>query len=440
MSTDPLTNRRQAIYWRLLAAAFNHNDQGATLNHLAHEITAELGLPDLLLNPHTSLDDLLQRYPDLENQFHNIIPTPDNDTSPHTTDTLHRALLYSKLLLNLLGPNTQTNTVNAQQYAQWLRDKEHFSHACAPDDPNAAATPAADLQQALQKIEDDMIKRMALREILQDDHLAQQLTPSMPLVEQLLRDKANLSGKALAHAKRLIQQYINELADILRLQIQQAPAGKIDYTIPPKRTYRNLDLKRTLWSNLPNWNPNDQRLYVTRLYYRHTARKRLPTRLIVVVDQSGSMVDAMVQCTIIASIFAGLPHVDVHLLAFDTRVLDLTPWVADPFELLLRTQLGGGTHIYAALDEARLHIEQPHQTLLVLISDFYEGGDNQKLYDQIKNIKDSGTHFIPVGPLTRSGFFSVNQWFRDRLKELGTPILTGSPQKLITQLKRHITL
>lgn len=160
--------------------------------------------------------------------------------------------------------------------------------------------------------------------------------------------------------------------------------------------------------------------------------------MIVVVDQSGSMVDAMVQCTILASIFAGLPNVDVHLLAFDTRVIDLTAWVHDPFEVLLRTQLGGGTHIHAALVEAAQKILEPNNTVMVLISDFYEGGSDQVLFDYIKSLKESGLHFIPVGAVTSSGYFSVNQWFRDKLKELGMPILTGSPKKLIQELKKVI--
>lgn len=160
--------------------------------------------------------------------------------------------------------------------------------------------------------------------------------------------------------------------------------------------------------------------------------------MIVVVDQSGSMVDAMVQCTILASIFAGIPNVDVHLLAFDTQVLDLTPWVHDPFEVLLRTQLGGGTYIYGALVEAAQKILEPQNTVLVLISDFYEGGSDQVLYDYIRSLKETGLHFIPVGAVTSSGYFSVHQWFRDKLKELGTPILTGSPKKLIQELKKVI--
>src|SRR3954453_22236915 len=143
--------------------------------------------------------------------------------------------------------------------------------------------------------------------------------------------------------------------------------------------------------------------------------------MIVLVDESGSLVGAMVQCTILASIFAGLPRVDVHLLAFDTRVIDLTSWVRDPFEVLMRTNLGGGTLICQALQEASRKIEEPRNTTLVLISDFYEGGSDLVLLDYIKGLKDSGVHFIPVGAVTSSGYYSINDWFRTRLKELGMP-------------------
>jgi hypothetical protein len=128
----------------------------------------------------------------------------------------------------------------------------------------------------------------------------------------------------------------------------------------------------------------------------------------------------------------------VHLLAFDTQVLDLTAWVQDPFEVLLRTQLGGGTYIYQALVEASKRVLEPRQTAIILISDFYEGGSEQVLFDYIKSLKESGVHFIPVGAVTSSGYFSINDWFRTRLKALGMPILTGSPKKLILELKKLI--
>src|SRR5262249_39778424 len=195
-----------------------------------------------------------------------------------------------------------------------------------------------------------------------DSTLARQLTPSMSLIEQLLRDKANLSGVALANAKALIRRFVDEVAEVLRTQVRQTSVGAIDRSVPPKRVFRNLDLERTIWKNLTNWSPQDERLYVDRLYYRQTARRTTPARLIVVVDQSGSMVDAMVNCTILASIFAGLPKVDVHLIAYDTQAIDLTPWVHDPFETLLRTNLGGGNDGAVAMALAQPKIVEPRNT------------------------------------------------------------------------------
>jgi hypothetical protein len=489
--TEGISQRRQVIYWRLIGAMFGYSEQGANFEQMTREVVHELGMPELILDPSIAIDTLLGRYPELTPEFEQL----EVVEGEAETATLRRGLVLSKLLLNVFGPNTQGSSVSAQQYSQWLKDVEHLERALGcpkgslrggqpslgagagqgkgqgkskskgkgsgqpgsgGDGENATMRPGEggqsagsgggsgfdlspeDIRHALKGLEGDLIKRMALREVLKDDNLANQLTPSMPLVEQLLRDKGNLSGNALNNAKRLIQIYIDELAEVLRLQVRQAVSPKIDRSVPPKRVFRNLDLDRTIWKNLINWNPDEKRLYVDRLYYKQTSRKKLPTRLIVVVDQSGSMVDAMVQCTILASIFAGLPQVDVHLIAFDTRVMDLTDWVNDPFEVLIRTQLGGGTHIYGALQVAAEKIIEPRQTGLVLITDFYEGGSDQLLLDYIVQLKQSGVHFIPVGSVNSGGYFSVNEWFRTRLKDLGMPILTGTPKKLIEELKKII--
>jgi uncharacterized protein with von Willebrand factor type A (vWA) domain len=106
--------------------------------------------------------------------------------------------------------------------------------------------------------------------------------------------------------------------------------------------------------------------------------------------------------------------------------------------VLMRTQLGGGTHINYALQVAMDKIENPRATAVVLITDFYEGGSDQVLLDTIKSIKETGTHFIPVGSVNSGGYFSVNDWFRTRLKDMGLPVLTGSPKKLIAELKQII--
>jgi hypothetical protein len=217
----------------------------------------------------------------------------------------------------------------------------------------------------------------------------------------------------------------------------QASVGALDRSIPPKRVFRNLDLDRTIWKNLTNWSPEEERLYVDRLYYRHTARKTTPRRLIVVVDQSGSMVPAMVNCTILASIFAGLRCVDAHLIAYDTRALDLTPWVHDPFETLLRTNLGGGTDGIAAMTLVQPMIAEPRDTVVVWISDFYESRV-EELFASMAAIHRSGAKFIPVGSVNSSGSGSVSPWFKERFKDQGTPVISGHIRKLVRELKTFL--
>ncbi|MEU5717344.1 VWA domain-containing protein [Streptomyces sp. NPDC020403] len=372
---------------------------------------------------------------------------------------VRRAALVSTVLLNVFQP--ARGTVTAGQLSRWQSDAGWLERAlgCGPGElrggraggPGVSPTGTGgggrtpdlgrlipEIGPALGSIEADLVKRMRLREVLADPQLAARLTPSMSLIEQLLRDKDNLSGVALANAKALIRRFVDEVAEVLRTQVEKSTVGALDRSVPPKRVFRNLDLDRTIWKNLTNWSPEEERLYVDRLFYRHTARRTTPQRLIVVVDQSGSMVDSMVNCTILASIFAGLPKVDVHLIAYDTHALDLTPWVHDPFETLLRTNLGGGTDGTVAMALAQPKIAEPRNTVVVWISDFYEW-QSEPLFESMAAIHRSGAKFIPVGSVTSAGRASVNPWFRERFKDQGTPVLSGHIRKLVHELKTFLT-
>ncbi|MEV5410297.1 VWA domain-containing protein [Thermopolyspora sp. NPDC052614] len=533
-------NRRQVLYWRLLARLFDPEEQ-PSLESVSVAIVDDIGLPAALLDPSVSVDNVIQRFPDLAAELRGLmVPDetpngsapgtghgpagdavpgdgenqvgPSGDPAPHSpgrggsgterpgdgeatvpaaetngagkTDhggiraddqpatqaervgsaaepsgsgeaehagtgagehaateagragaaEVRRAALVSKLLLNVFS--TGTGNVTAGQLAGWQQDAGWLECALGCEPGELRAHPArSELGGVLAGLEGDLVKRMHLREVLADPRLARRLTPSMSLVEQLLRDKANLSGVALANAKALIRRFVDEVAEVLRTQVEKTSVGTIDRSVPPKRVFRNLDLERTIWKNLTNWNAEDERLYVDRLYYRHTARRTTPARLIVVVDQSGSMVDAMVNCTILASIFAGLPKVDVHLIAYDTRALDLTPWVNDPFEVLLRTTLGGGTNGTVAMNLARPKIADPRNTAMVWISDFY---DVRELMTEFEAVHRSGVRLIPVGSVNSSGHQSVDPWYRERLKDLGTPVISGHIRKLVFELKTFL--
>ncbi|MFI7498178.1 VWA domain-containing protein [Streptomyces sp. NPDC049687] len=460
----PHDNRRQVLYWRLLARLFDPEEQAA-LESASLAVVEDIGLPPALLDPQASVDSIVQRHPELAEEFDGLMLSEadapeDDDGDADVRDPaaqVRRAALVSKVLLNVFA--TGNGAVSAGQLSRWQSDAGWLERAlgCSPGDlrggRGAGVSPTGsggrgatpDLSNLIPAIgpelgalEADLVKRMRLREVLADPALAARLTPSMSLIEQLLRDKNNLSGVALANAKALIRRFVDEVAEVLRTQVEKATVGAIDRSIPPKRVFRNLDLDRTIWKNLTNYSPEEERLYVDRLYYRHTARRTTPQRLIVVVDQSGSMVDSMVNCTILASIFAGLPKVDVHLIAYDTQALDLTPWVHDPFETLLRTQLGGGTDGTVAMALAQPKIAEPRNTVVVWISDFYEW-HHQPLFDSMAALHRSGVKFIPVGSVTSSGRGSVNPWFRERFKDQGTPVISGHIRKLVHELKTFLT-
>ncbi|WP_371599910.1 VWA domain-containing protein [Streptomyces sp. NBC_00564] len=447
---DSEENRRQIQYWRLLARLFDHEEQPA-LESGSLAVVEDLGLPPALLDPGASIDSIVQRHPELAAEFDGLMaPEPDgvDAGARDRAAEVRRAALVSKVLLNVFASGS--GTVTAGQLARWQSDAGWLERAlgCRPGElrggragggAGAGGLLIPGFGPELGAIEADLVKRMHLREVLADPKLAAQLTPSMSLIEQLLRDKSNLSGVALANAKSLIRRFVDDVAEVLRTQVEKATAGDLDRSVPPKRVFRNLDLDRTIWKNLTNWSPEEERLYVDRLYYRHTARKTMPQRLIVVVDQSGSMVDSMVNCTILASIFAGLPKVDVHLIAYDTQALDLTPWVHDPFETLLRTKLGGGNDGPVAMAMARPKITEPRNTVMVWISDFYEFDRSQPLFEGIEAVHRSGVKFIPVGSVTSSGRQEVNPWFRERFKTLGTPVLSGHIRKLVHELKTFLT-
>ncbi|MBX2798030.1 MAG: VWA domain-containing protein [Myxococcales bacterium] len=453
--TAPIEARRQFTYWRTLLAALGEEEQTQGAERVYGDLLRELELPALMADPRASVEQILRRDPSLEP----LLGLPSENDELSETDSLKRTMLYLKSVLNVFG-NVGGETVSAQEYSQWLSDVRAFEKAsgyrpgslmrgqgsgggpaASDDDVEEALDEISrggglmsepEIQAGLKGIEKRLIDRMKLREVLADAKLAAKLTPSMALTEQLLRDKDHLDGPALRHAKDLIGRFVRELGDVLAREVASSETGELDHSVPPRRIFRNLDLKRTIWANLTNWDPESRRMYVDRLYYHHRAKKQNKTRLIVVVDQSGSMVPAMVNCTILASIFAGLPKVDAHLVAYDTRALDLSPWVHDPFEVLLRTTLGGGTDGTSAMPYVQGKIVDPKNTVVVWISDFY---DNRSLMPWFTTLVRGGVKYVPVGSVSSSGYFSVDAWFRQELKALGTPVLSGSLKTLIRELK-----
>ena len=102
--------------------------------------------------------------------------------------------------------------------------------------------------------------------------------------------------------------------------------------------------------------------------------RRCRSDVIVAIDQSGSMAESVVYAAVFGATLASIRSVRTSLVAFDTEVVDLTDLLADPVDVLFGCQLGGGTDINRAIAYCQRLISRPAETILVLISDLYEGG------------------------------------------------------------------
>jgi hypothetical protein len=89
------------------------------------------------------------------------------------------------------------------------------------------------------------------------------------------------------------------------------------------------------------------------------------------------------------------------------------------------------------MDCVRSKITNPKSTCLVWISDFYDW-ENERLFGALKAIKDSGVTLIPVGSVGAAGYLSINDWFKQQFKSIGTPLISGSVRTLIKEIKQFI--
>jgi uncharacterized protein with von Willebrand factor type A (vWA) domain len=156
----------------------------------------------------------------------------------------------------------------------------------------------------------------------------------------------------------------------------------------------------------------------------------MPWDIILCVDQSGSMTDSVIHSAVMAGILAGLPMMRVKLVIFDTSVVDLSEYAADPVEVLMGVQLGGGTDIGKALRYCEQLVTQPRRTVLVLISDFCEGADPRVLYATARRLREAGVRLLGLASLDVKSNAMYDQKIAGRLADLGMEIAALTPLEL----------
>ncbi len=84
-------------------------------------------------------------------------------------------------------------------------------------------------------------------------------------------------------------------------------------------------------------------------------------------------------------------------------MVDLAELLADPVEVLFGTQLGGGTDICRALTYCQGLVRHLYDTTLVLITDLYEGGNQQELLKRAASLTAAGVQVITLLALDDRG-------------------------------------
>lgn len=131
-----------------------------------------------------------------------------------------------------------------------------------------------------------------------------------------------------------------------------------------------------------------------------------------------------------ASIFCGLKSMRTHLIAFDVNVVDLTSVCANAVETLMSVQLGGGTDIGRALSYANTLVHNPRKTIVVLISDFYEGAAPAQMLSVTKNMIESGVIFLALAALDEGANPSYSIETATKLADLGAHVAAMTPGEL----------
>ena len=224
---------------------------------------------------------------------------------------------------------------------------------------------------------------------------------------------------------------VDQLTEKMRSEVERSALGKLDRSRRSNlRSARNLDIQRTIRKNLSHYDRENQRLVLEQVYFNGRVRRYNPWRVILAVDESGSMLPSIIHSAVMAGIFARMPLLDTRLVIFDTAGVDLSGRVEDPVETLMSVQLGGGTDIAGALRYCESLITAPHRTMVVLISDLCEGNTRQNLYGVCHDILESGARLVALTALDENAAPAYDRSTAEKLAGMGAWVGAMTPARL----------
>jgi hypothetical protein len=276
-------------------------------------------------------------------------------------------------------------------------------------------------------MQQDALKRLNLTSMLTEPEMLETVVPDVHLVASLMSLSRMIPQKTKATAKQVVKKVVDELIQKLAAPTQQAIVGSLNRAARNLRPKHNeINWNETIKKNLKHYQKDYQTIIPeTRIGYGR--RSKALKDIVLCIDQSGSMGTSVIYSAIFAAVMASLPSVATNMVVFDTSVVDLTDELSDPVELLFGVQLGGGTDIDKALTYCQQIITRPSDTVLVLITDLYEGGKVEEMRKRAFQIIHSGVQLITLLALNDDGAPSYDHQNADYFASLGSPVFACTP-------------
>lgn len=295
-------------------------------------------------------------------------------------------------------------------------------------------------KETVERLEKHALQRYELEGLVSDPQVLREMEPSTDLLKAVLSIRGQIKGAVLEEVRRLIRQVTEQLRLQLEPQVRRALLGRLNrFQHSPLKVARNLDWRGTIRQNLRHYDPQRRRLLIDRVRFFSRSERRLRWDLILCVDQSGSMADAVIHSAVLAGILTRLPMLQVRLVIFDTAVVELSDHLDDPVEILMNVQLGGGTDIGGALGYCQSLVRSPRRTILVLLSDFEEGASPRALCRICRQLAEAGVTLLGLAALSEDSAPYYDHRMAAELAACGMDIAALSPGRLAEWLNEKMT-
>lgn len=255
----------------------------------------------------------------------------------------------------------------------------------------------------VQVLQRDALERLGLTQMLLEPELLGAVEPDIHLVGALLSLNKVLPAQTRDTARMVVRKVVSDLEKRLHHPLRAALHRALQrHTRNRRPRPGEIDWRRTIHQNMKHYQP-EYRTVIPETLVGFSRKGQALRHVILLTDQSGSMASSVVFAGVFGAALASIRALQTHVVVFDTAVVDLSEHLDDPVELLFGTQLGGGTDIHKALCYAQTLVQTPQDTILVLISDLFEGGNRAEMLRKAAELRQSGVTIVALLALSDDG-------------------------------------